>query len=187
MTRLFELRHTSGNQLAQQIGLSPTAVNRLKNGETDDPGVSKLLAIARALDVPLEWLADDTQEWPPPSLERSSASVLEDVCGPQAWQFLQDLGDTTATLAMIGAAYRFVFDMMNAKVDIPELSERETLVLARFIGQQMQARAVRAVRVAHDSGPLPMPAMDKPSGVRPLKKAARRREQDQSREGKQCD
>jgi hypothetical protein len=48
----------------------------LERGETQDTKVSIAFAIARLFGVPLEWLADDEQGWPPPKTDEQSASEL---------------------------------------------------------------------------------------------------------------
>lgn len=44
-------RGMSQKFLAAQIGISPTALNQIERGETRDPGVSRIVAIARQLQV----------------------------------------------------------------------------------------------------------------------------------------
>ena len=42
------------------------------------PRLDTAVKIARALSVPLEWLADDSQDWPPPQPSPALPAVLDD-------------------------------------------------------------------------------------------------------------
>lgn len=52
-------------ELARKASVCPSNLSNIFH-RANNPQLSTALRIARALDVPLEWLADDAQEWPPP-------------------------------------------------------------------------------------------------------------------------
>jgi transcriptional regulator with XRE-family HTH domain len=71
-TRLRRLRDAAGltqQQLANQAGLSISAVALMEIGHKKDPRLSTLLALSRALGVTLNDLAEDLDEGPPPAPE----------------------------------------------------------------------------------------------------------------------
>jgi transcriptional regulator with XRE-family HTH domain len=62
-------------ELARSVGLPEGRVTKWKS--TGEPTARQALAIARALGVSLEWLADDTQDYPPPPSEGGTPSGRE--------------------------------------------------------------------------------------------------------------
>lgn len=54
------------SKLATKAGLPPTAISDYIN-KGNVPRSDKALQIAKALGVSLDWLVDDSQEWPPPA------------------------------------------------------------------------------------------------------------------------
>lgn len=57
------------SELARRAGLSSTAItDYLQKGYI--PRADKAVLLARALQVPLDWLADDERDWPPPKLDK---------------------------------------------------------------------------------------------------------------------
>jgi hypothetical protein len=71
-----KLIHLTANlnksKLATEAGLPATAISNYITKKQIPRGDSALV-IARALKVPLEWLLDDTQEWPPPPTTSASS------------------------------------------------------------------------------------------------------------------
>lgn len=65
LTTYLQKNGVSQQQLAILTGLEESKISRLVTGKSK-PFLADGLAIARALDLPLVWLADDTQPWPPP-------------------------------------------------------------------------------------------------------------------------
>jgi transcriptional regulator with XRE-family HTH domain len=64
-------------KLGEDAGLPQTAIsNYISKGNV--PRVDSALALARALNVPLEWLVDDEQDWPPPSGDTNSLTIASD-------------------------------------------------------------------------------------------------------------
>jgi transcriptional regulator with XRE-family HTH domain len=49
-------------ELARRIGISKTAMNQIESGETEDPRVSRLRAIADILGVSMDYLAGRQEE-----------------------------------------------------------------------------------------------------------------------------
>ena len=55
------------SKAAREVGLPVSTINNYVSTTASLPRVDIAIKIARALKVPLEWLADDEQDWPPPS------------------------------------------------------------------------------------------------------------------------
>lgn len=51
--------------ICRRAGLPPTAINDYISKSSTKPSAIYAMRLARALDVDLEWLIDDAQEWPP--------------------------------------------------------------------------------------------------------------------------
>lgn len=65
------------SELARRAGLSSTAItDYLQKGYI--PRADKAVLLARALDVPLDWLVDDERDWPPPKVDKPTAANLSD-------------------------------------------------------------------------------------------------------------
>ncbi len=52
-------------QLCRDAGLPESMLDSLIN-KKQRPGVTRAIMLARALEVPVDWLFDDSQPWPPP-------------------------------------------------------------------------------------------------------------------------
>jgi len=52
--------------LAETVGVTEGQIRQLEKQDIRSPRTKVSLAIARLFDVPLDWLADDTQGWPAP-------------------------------------------------------------------------------------------------------------------------
>jgi transcriptional regulator with XRE-family HTH domain len=65
------------SSLAKAAGLPATAISNYISRKYI-PRADTALRIAKALNVPLEWLADDAQPWPPPKGSKPSPSFLSD-------------------------------------------------------------------------------------------------------------
>ncbi|MBM3223566.1 MAG: helix-turn-helix transcriptional regulator [Candidatus Tectomicrobia bacterium] len=69
-SRIREARERYGMsqaELARRIGISGTALNQIESGKTPDPGVSRIIGIARVLGVSMDDLVglhEDTQAAP---------------------------------------------------------------------------------------------------------------------------
>lgn len=64
-------------KLARRADLSNTAVYAIWNGETEDPGLRTLEAIARALGVKIRDLIDEGEEQQPGGTIKGSTKTLE--------------------------------------------------------------------------------------------------------------
>lgn len=80
------MRGWSVRQLATQAKLPPSSLVNAFNGH--EIGVFKAITIARLLDVPVEWLFDDSKDvtelrhrpfWLPPGIDLHKAIVLRDL------------------------------------------------------------------------------------------------------------
>jgi transcriptional regulator with XRE-family HTH domain len=79
-------RQMSAYRLAQQIGLQPSRFTHWKQGR-GKPDLHQAWAIAQALDVPLEWLADPGDRGPAPPARSPEEQILLEVVreiGPMA-------------------------------------------------------------------------------------------------------
>ena len=56
---VMEIRGMSQADIARKSGLSTAVVAQITTGHTADPGFTKVVKIAKALDVPLNYLAGD--------------------------------------------------------------------------------------------------------------------------------
>ena len=68
-------------ELARRIGISKTAMNQIESGETEDPRVSRLRAIADILGVSMDYLAGRQDEdtpalQPTPRPRRRTAAAV---------------------------------------------------------------------------------------------------------------
>lgn len=66
-----KLRQLRGNASLREIGsvggCSPNTVREIEMGLTRDPSAVTIFRLARHYHVPMEWLCDDAQDWPPPA------------------------------------------------------------------------------------------------------------------------
>lgn len=76
--KLIKLTADRGKaQVAKAAGLPKSAISNYI-AKRQMPRGDNALAIARALDVPLDWLVDNTRDWPPPKAELDSPAMLSD-------------------------------------------------------------------------------------------------------------
>lgn len=64
-------------KIAKRAGLKPTVVNNYVH-RGSEPMSRASLALARALNVPLDWLIDDEKDWPPPKVGNPSLQEIPD-------------------------------------------------------------------------------------------------------------
>lgn len=159
ISRLLEDR--SKADISGRAGFkSKIAISNIINKKSD-VRVSTALKVARALNVPLDWLADDSQDWPPPA----SASVLD-----QAMELIQPrtkrrfeamslkYGGPHVVLA---GAIEFLTDAANAGIHIavdagPDEMTTEDHVTDEIAGEAMERitdAAEMAKRIAGDAPP----------------------------------
>lgn len=73
----------SYNDVAKEAGCSDEHIRRIEAGT--QPGVKIALGLARSLGVPLDWLADDAADWPPPaSTDEQIVQVVRDAMAAAA-------------------------------------------------------------------------------------------------------
>jgi len=78
LRRLIEGKNKA--ELAQSVKLKPTVISDYaRRGYA--PRLDIALKISRALNVPLDWLADDSREWPPPPPSALSAMSVQQLTG----------------------------------------------------------------------------------------------------------
>jgi len=66
----------SYNNVARTVECSVNALRDVEAGRTRDPGVQFVMSLARLYDVPLDWLVDNEQDWPPPESDETQAIDL---------------------------------------------------------------------------------------------------------------
>ena len=76
LTRLTKGKNKA--ELARRAGLKPTTISDYIAKEYA-PRSDIALKMARALEVPVDWLIDDAQDWPPPPQQSVSALSTEDL------------------------------------------------------------------------------------------------------------
>ena len=76
LAALLEMRGWSQGKLASRTGISRSHITMFLNGQRHDMGFSRMAAIARALDVSLDWLAGLPKR-NPSELEPDEAELLE--------------------------------------------------------------------------------------------------------------
>jgi transcriptional regulator with XRE-family HTH domain len=77
-----KIRRLRGHQpyaeLADDLQVSESALRQIEAGTIASPKSDLLLNIARYFRVPMEWLADEQLDWPPPQSERQRiAEIVE--------------------------------------------------------------------------------------------------------------
>ncbi len=77
--KLHRLRARAGDSYAKVgrvVSRSTNAIRDVEAGRTAQPSIQFAAGIARHYGVPLDWLADDAQGWPPPLSEKDKAVEL---------------------------------------------------------------------------------------------------------------
>ena len=64
---------TPYEKVGQAVGFSTNAIRDLEIGNTEKPSVQLAAGVARYFAVPLDWLADDSADWPPPQSDAQQA------------------------------------------------------------------------------------------------------------------
>jgi len=82
----------SARALGQAAGCSPTTIGEIEDGVTANPGVWRIRRIAETLGVSMDWLTDDSADWPPPPStdDRIVQSVREAMARSQSSGRLSD-------------------------------------------------------------------------------------------------
>jgi transcriptional regulator with XRE-family HTH domain len=74
--QLRKLRGLSQSDLAAAAGISQPRISEWKRDDSRGPSLPVALSIARALGVPLDYLADDAQDDPPASLNAAEQQAV---------------------------------------------------------------------------------------------------------------
>ncbi len=62
-------------EIAHEVGCTPGNIRKIE-AESSQPGFVLGVRLAEALGVPVNWLADDSADWPPPATPQQSAETL---------------------------------------------------------------------------------------------------------------
>lgn len=113
--RMLELGF-SQQALAQKSGVSDSEVSRLLKGQSKRPGLHNILRLARALEVSVDYLADDSLQDDPcaelPAIPSEEAALLDLVrtIGSREVEMILDatriLGFETAIRRLYGVEFR---------------------------------------------------------------------------------
>jgi transcriptional regulator with XRE-family HTH domain len=63
-------------EVAKAVGCSAPTVRDIEAGRTLDPSISIVRGFAELYGVSLDWLADDSADWPPPATPQQSAEQI---------------------------------------------------------------------------------------------------------------
>ncbi|HUO07066.1 MAG TPA: helix-turn-helix transcriptional regulator [Phycisphaerae bacterium] len=141
-------------KVAREAGLPTNAVNDYI-GRGYIPRLDKALKLARALNVSLEFLADDSADFPPPGPGTSIAPMAADLTGFQSTTPVQTLFQPSENVHATAVAIAF---NMAAGVDLPArekaalIGELSALIMSR-VSVSSPATSTNAAAVA----PLPSP------------------------------
>lgn len=124
IVRTLADRGISIRELARRCGITETATRNIVNGTTDNPDAKKIFLISAWLSLPLRWLLDDRQDWPPPSPVEDALDVLAVAISSDAWDtYVEGDGeaDTDLRLANVAIAVELVNDLLEKKQDCREV------------------------------------------------------------------
>lgn len=107
LDKLIDLRHTNQSELSRKTGIAQSAISDMTRGERR-PYMDQSLLLARALDVPLDYLADDSLDEPPPASisewEKKVWEVVKEIGAELAWKKLVRPERAPAVPELIGPA-----------------------------------------------------------------------------------
>ncbi len=84
LQRLVSEQSLNKSKASRDAGLPESTISSYLAKPESLPRVDIALKIARVLGVPLDWMADDSQDFPPPSDSRSIGTVPDDVLMQEA-------------------------------------------------------------------------------------------------------
>ncbi len=125
------------SKIARAVGRSTNAIRDIELGKTADPSISLVRKLADHFQVPIDWLSDDSQDYPPPATDKDRATGLVE----QALASAGLAGDMTGDERELLAAFR----TMPEKLQMVALGY--IIGLSGGSGQQDRAKAEAAGRV----------------------------------------
>ena len=63
-------------EVARAADCSPPTIRQIEGGTRQDPSFRTIARLAKYYEVPLDWLADDSQKWPPPLTPQQKAEDI---------------------------------------------------------------------------------------------------------------
>jgi transcriptional regulator with XRE-family HTH domain len=133
--KLRRLRTQLGNpskaEVARHVGTTGQTIGQIEAGNRAQPAIPTLIGLAKFYRVPLDWLLDDSEEWPPPPTQRAQAvDLVQSILAGEGLA-----GDLSEPERQLLAAYR----------SLAEADRRELLGFARGL-------ALGSARAATPSG-----------------------------------
>jgi len=122
-------RGLSQRQLGERIGLPQSNIARLESGNTD-PGLSKIIELARALDLDLQLIPRKALPTIQGAMRANELSIDPQDATSRALQSIRNLGETLARIA-------------PAQFEIPESLTKALTDLERLRFDQTQFRALQ--------------------------------------------
>lgn len=130
----------SGNvsDFARKAGLATSTVQNVLNRDKSAPRVDTALAIAKGLGVPLDWLVDADQTWPPPA----SATILDqarDLLHEKTWSRFERIAAKHGGVHVaLAAAIDWLADSATGSVMIDVRDDAKPDDLVHEIGDELR-------------------------------------------------
>lgn len=154
-------------KVARRAKVSPSTISNLVN-RGSIPRADNALLLARALNVPLEWLVDDLQGWPPPPPNAGPLEQAQELVGTGTWARLMRMAEKHGGLsAVLAAAVNMLVDAKTGAFadefkeetvkNAPDIKVEVELAAKTYLKRYEEAARRRSV---HSSGEAP------PAGIR---------------------
>ncbi len=130
--------------LAREVGIAPSNLNKILSGS--QTRFSTGLKLARVLGVPVDWLGDDDQDWPPPESDTGRASrLVEEALASKglAGHLTRDESDLLSAFRSMppDQQQKALYFVLGLSVSGSESSARKVAGLAEYVEQDRQKRS----------------------------------------------